>query len=274
MREFNKRADELANRGIKEHRKQIKEEPVKTAKSTKEIVEECAAWIKKRVDAAHAKGIILGLSGGIDSAVVAALAKKACGDNVLCVMMPCHSSPSALEDAVLVAEAFDLRTVTVDLTDTYDTMKAAMPELIPYGYANIGPRLRMTTLYAMGSDKGYLVAGTSNRTETMIGYFTKWGDAACDIKPIASFYKYQVYDIARELGVPERLITKPPTADLWEGQTDEGEIGLTYDELDGILEFIDDGEEPAGDPATIEKVKGLIKKSAHKRDAIPVFELK
>ena len=159
--------------------------------------------------------------------------------------------------------------VTVNFSQDFQDSFARATSTVESSVAGVSAQA-----FTMGSDKGYLVAGTSNRTETMIGYFTKWGDAACDIKPIASFYKYQVYDIARELGVPERLITKPPTADLWEGQTDEGEIGLTYDELDGILEFIDDGEEPAGDPATIEKVKGLIKKSAHKRDAIPVFELK
>ena len=130
----------------------------------------------------------------------------------------------------------------------------------------------MTALYCAAQSLNYLVAGTSNKTERAIGYFTKWGDGASDILPIASLYKFQVVDLARELDIPSEIIEKAPTADLWAGQTDEDEIGLTYAELDSILQGIDTGNLADIDPDKVEKVRAMVAGSEHKRVCAPIFE--
>ena len=229
-------------------------------------------WMQNQVREAGAKGLVLGLSGGIDSSVVAALSKMACGDNVLGMVMPCHSDPKSAEHAQLVAKKLGVRTHVADLTAAYDSLVPRVPQSGGIEMTNIRPRLRMTALYCAAQFLNYLVAGTSNKTETLIGYFTKWGDAAADIKPIAGLYKFQVVELARELGIPKQIITKSPTADLWEGQTDEGEIGMSYDDLDAILQAIESGRLADADPDKVERVRKMIAASEHKRRPIPAFE--
>ena len=221
--------------------------------------------------AANAKGLVIGMSGGIDSSVTATLSKMACGDNVIGLLMPCHSSPKSAQDATLVAKKMGIRIQLVDLTAAYDAMVQCVPHSGGIELTNIRPRLRMAALYCAAQAKNYLVVGTSNRTETLIGYFTKWGDGACDIRPIASLYKHQIFSLARELDIPEAIISKPPTADLWDGQTDENEIGMTYADLDAILQGIETGQLADFAPEKVERVRQMIAGSEHKRNAIPVF---
>jgi len=229
-------------------------------------------WIQDQVRMAGAKGLVVGLSGGIDSAVVASLARMACGDNVLALLMPCHSDPASASDAMAVAKKIGVKTHTADLTAACDALVAQVPHAEGIELANVAPRLRMTALYCAAQTHGYLVAGTSNKTESMIGYFTKWGDGASDMRPIGNLYKYQVRRLAAELGIPQEIIEKQPTADLWLGQTDENEIGMAYDELDALLQALDAGKIGQHSPEAVQRVKKMIARSEHKRCAIPTFQ--
>ncbi|MBM3252037.1 MAG: NAD+ synthase, partial [Candidatus Omnitrophica bacterium] len=189
-------------------------------------------WIKSQVKRAKAKGLVMGISGGVDSSVVAVLAKKSVGVNLLCLILPCHSLRQDLEDAKSIARKFRLNTKTVDLTKIYDNFIKILPDADAKIKGNLKARLRMVTLYYFANKLNYLVAGTGNKSELYAGYFTKYGDAGVDILPIADIYKSQVRSLANSLGIPERIIAKPPSAGLWQGQTDEGEMGITYDDLD------------------------------------------
>ncbi|MFC1703219.1 NAD+ synthase [Candidatus Omnitrophota bacterium] len=223
-------------------------------------------WIKKQVKDAKAKGIVLGISGGVDSSVIAALSKKAVGaKNLLCLILPCHSIPQDVSDAKLLAKKFKLKVKTVDLCKVYDAFLSILPESDAKTKGNVRARLRMITLYYFANKLNYLVAGTGNKSELYAGYFTKYGDAGVDILPIADLYKTQVRELARSLGVPERIIAKPPSAGLWKGQTDEAEMGITYDDLDSILKMLFTGKRNIKDSAKIQKVKKKIAQTAHKR---------
>lgn len=232
------------------------------------VIEEAVMWIKSTVDAAGARGVVFGLSGGIDSAVVAALCKKAFPEDCLGVIMPCYSNPVDEEHAILVAEALGLQTKTVVLDKAFDTMKACVgasendPRL---AIANIKARLRMITVYYNAGVYNYLVAGTGNRSELTIGYFTKYGDGGVDFMPLTSFVKKEVVELAYRLGIPEIVITKPPTAGLWENQCDELEMGMTYADLDN---YILTGE---GTEQVKSKVDGMCRRSEHKRIPVPKF---
>jgi NAD+ synthase len=239
------------------------------------LSDQIAAWLRERLTAAGADGFVCGLSGGVDSATAAALAVRAIGPaRVLAVLMPCHSLP---EDAVLgqlVADALGLSTVTVALSDTYDALVAALPPSEHrLAAANVKPRLRMITLYYLAQSRNYLVLGSGNRTEIKTGYFTKYGDGGADLLPLGRVYKTQVWELARELGVPREVVERPPSAGLWPGQTDEGEMGITYRELDRVLAAIEAGDTLDIEPAMLAKVEGMIARSAHKRALPPVCEL-
>ena len=230
-------------------------------------------WLRDYAAEAGAGGYVVGLSGGIDSACTAVLCRRAMGSSVLGVLMPCHSSPRDAELAHLLTDTFDIETVTVALESTWDTLLGALPATSELARANIKPRLRMTTLYALAQTRGYLVAGTGNKSEIAVGYFTKYGDGGVDVEPLGELYKTQVRLLAAELGIPQAIIDRPPTAGLWEGQTDEGEMGITYEALDTALAAIEAGETGHLDPAQLVQVQQMIDRSAHKRSMPPVCPL-
>lgn len=224
------------------------------------------SWIKKEVKNSRAKGIVLGLSGGIDSSVVVSLAKEAVGrKNVLGLLMPCHSHGQDSEHAKLIVRKLKIKTKTVDLSNIYDNLLRLLPKAKGLAPANLRPRLRMMVLYYFANKMNYLVAGTGNKSEAMVGYFTKYGDGGVDILPIADLLKTQVRKLAKELGVPEPIITKPPTAGLWPGQTDEGEMGITYPELDSILGALEIKKRQTVSIVKVNKVKKMMRNSEHKR---------
>jgi len=247
----------------------------------KDKAEKIVNWIKKVTDEANAKGIVIGLSGGIDSAVTAALCKKAFPNDVKGVIMPCISNPDDEKYAKIIAEKLDIPFEVVDLEDSFkgffklvskeDYDKEKHKGLAT---ANIKPRLRMTVLYYFASKLNYLVVGTDNKSEEMIGYFTKYGDGGVDILPIVELYKRDVKEMARHLGIPEEIITKKPSAGLWDGQTDEDEMGISYEELDEILSRIEEGKDLNDiEEGKVEKVKKMIRISEHKRKMPPGCEL-
>jgi NAD+ synthase len=224
-------------------------------------------WIKKQVRQAKARGVVMGLSGGLDSAVVAGLAKEAVGKKrFLALILPCHSQLQDLEDARTVARKLGIQTKTVDLSGIYDNLIKILPKAGNLAKSNLKPRLRMSVLYYFANKLNYLVCGTGNKSEIMAGYFTKHGDGAADILPIGDLLKIQVRRLAGELGIPERIITKAPSAGLWPGQTDEGEMGITYPELDDILGRLKKKKRQALSTEKVNKVKGMIRKSEHKRE--------
>jgi len=237
-----------------------------------ELANQIVTWLKDYAVQAGARGYVVGLSGGIDSACTAALCCRAVGaERVLAVLLPCHSQREDADMARLVADAFGLETAIVNLGPVFDALLTELPVSLPdLAQANIKPRLRMTALYALAQTRGYLVAGTGNKSEIEIGYYTKYGDGGVDLEPLGDLYKWQVRDLARELGVPQPVIDRPPTAGLWAGQTDEGEMGLTYDDLDATLAAIDAGKMGDVDPAVLNKVQRMRAASAHKRAMPPV----
>jgi NAD+ synthase len=255
------------------------------------LADEIAGWLRFQMEQVGSTRLVLGLSGGIDSAVVCALSTMAAGPSrVIAAIMPVHSRPEDMRDAEMVANAFEVVPHVIDLVSAHDALIAAMPGESTAGLedanvdparqatrrqlarANVKPRLRMTTLYYLANRYNGLVIGTGNKTELAIGYFTKYGDGGVDVLPLGDLDKTAVRGLARALGVPEPVISKAPSAGLWEGQTDEAEIGVTYDELDRALGSFAGGrlEEPV-DPNTMDRISSLVAASEHKRRAIPVF---
>ena len=223
--------------------------------------------IRQTLWASGAKGVVVGISGGIDSAVTAAIAVKALGpEHVLGVHMPsASSSPLDLADAKDFCDKFGIELLTVPLGDV---VSAAFSDPYitdtPILRGNYTSRLRMATLYNIAAARGFLVCGTSNKTEYMIGYSTKWGDAAADIQPLLHLWKKDVYTMADELDIPRSIIEKAPSAGFWEGQSDEDELGFSYQELDAALMSLEDhGFVPQN--ALEEQVLALVTKSSHKR---------
>ena len=242
--------------------------------------------MKERVSAAGSRGIVVGLSGGIDSAVVVGLAASAMPGKVVGVMLPCHSDPRDEEDARIAAEHFDVPALRVDLAPAYDKLLLDLRSAVAHlpdsqhpvlvhdevdpkarvPVANLKPRLRMTALYFVANSLNYLVAGTGNRSELTIGYFTKYGDGGVDLLPIGRLLKSEVRAMAKAMGVPQPIIDKPPSAGLWEGQTDESEMGFSYADLERYL-----NEGPAGvSPALGLKIERLKRASDHKRALPPM----
>ena len=232
-----------------------------------------SSWIKKQVGKAGAKGIVVGLSGGIDSAVVAALAKRSLDPEVLGLILPCHSESQDALDARLVAIHLGLETITVDLTPVFDLLLTLLPPADVTITANLKPRLRMLTLYHYAGLRQYLVAGTSNKSEIAVGYFTKFGDGGADLLPLGDMLKSEVWAMAKKLGLPEAIIKKTPSAGLVPGQTDEGELSISYDQLDKALLAIASSRQASIPPGVRERVEYLMKSSEHKRKRIPVFKM-
>ena len=238
-----------------------------------EIADKISLWIRERVEEAGAGGVVVGLSGGVDSSTAAVLAKRALEDRVLGLIMPCHSDPTDVEHAKLVATKFGIETEYVDLTPVFDCLVEALSPGGRLARGNLKPRLRMATLYYFANNLHYLVMGTGNKSEIMVGYTTKYGDSGVDLLPLGDLLKTQVRELAQELGIPEEIIAKPPSAGLWEGQTDEGEMGVTYEKLDKILLAIESGNTDKCEPETLQRVKDMIAASEHKRRPIPICRI-
>ncbi len=237
------------------------------------LSERISSWVSEQVKNAGAAGVVVGISGGLDSAVVAVLAKKALGDNVLGLIMPCHSRPEDEKDAILVADTFHIRRERVDLSPVYDLLLKQLPEAGELCKANLKPRLRMTTLYYFANKMNYLVAGTGNKSEIFVGYFTKYGDGGVDLLPIGDLTKTQVRKLAEQLQIPQRIIDRPPSAGLWKEQTDEEEMKIRYKDLDKIITALEEGKEPKANKSQVSYVKGMIARSKHKRCPPPIFHL-
>ena len=216
-------------------------------------------------------GIVIGLSGGVDSAVAAAFCCRAIGaDKVLALSLPSAVSSTAdREDAAALCTQLGMKHRVISIEPMLAAFKT-MPEFAESRYllGNLMARIRMTILYYHANRDHRLVCGTSNRSEYMLGYCTKYGDNAADFQPLVHLYKTQVYEMALEMEIPEPIITKTPSAGLWEGQSDEGEIGLSYAMIDQSLMSLEEREWTATTP-TEEKVLALVKKSAHKHLPAP-----
>lgn len=233
------------------------------------ICDEIVTWLREYADRAGAKGFILGLSGGIDSAVVAALCKRAFPENTLGLILPCDSIEEDAKDAQKIAKALNLSTKTIDLSATYHTLLASsFDSKNQLAKSNIKPRLRMTTLYYYAQDRNYLVAGPSNGSEWYVGYSTKYGDSAADIFPIVNILKTEIFQLAKVLGLPQFLLEKKPSAGLWKGQSDEEEMGFTYEELDNYIRGIAQPEKEIK-----EKIDRMHRNSEHKRKMAPQFPI-
>ncbi len=230
---------------------------------------------------------VLGLSGGIDSAVVAFLVAEAIGpERLLCVLMPYRTSSAAsLEDARSVADRLGCPSRVVDISPMVDgyfstAAEPGEPEPSTLRRGNFMARARMAVLYDLSAAWRGLVVGTGNKTEVLIGYTTHFGDDACAFDPVGDLYKSQLRQVAVELGVPERIIAKPPTADLWPGQTDEAEVGVSYAELDRLLYWMVDRRRSAAelvergfDPAFVERVARMVAGAEFKRQVPPIAKL-
>lgn len=227
-------------------------------------------FIENYVKESGTKGAVIGISGGIDSAVVAALAVEALGPGrVLGLILPCESNEEDMKDAIDFTEKLGIDYKIIDLTNTYQVFLRDNREnsQCNLSFCNIKPRLRMTTLYFQASLYNYLVLGTSNKSELVTGYLTKYGDGGVDIEPIADLLKNEVYQMASLLDIPKEIIEKKPTADLMPNQTDEGEMGFTYAELD---RFILTGE---ATETTKNKIMKLYNQSRHKLNGPVMLKL-
>ena len=184
------------------------------------------------------KKVVLGLSGGLDSAVVAVLAKKVFQDDLLCVKMPSqYSSQSSLDDADELCHDFSLNVQTVSIEPMLKVYEENNQNMNNLRKGNLSSRLRMTTLFDISAREGALVLGTSNKSELMLGYGTLYGDLSSAINPIGDMYKSEVFEFAEYLGVSRSIIDKPPSADLWDGQSDEADLGYTYAQLDKAMKL-------------------------------------
>jgi len=232
---------------------------------TGQLAEKLISWISDKVLAAECKGVVVGMSGGLDSSVLAVLCQRAFPQSMLGVLMPCHSSQEDGEHAQAVASKFSIPTKIVVLDTVFDTLLKALPSdrvessVNRLAKANLKVRLRMLTLYYFANQLKYMVAGSGNRSELSVGYFTKYGDGGVDILPLGNLVKGQVRELASFLGIPQQIIDKPPSAGLWQGQTDEGELGLSYEELDRYLVTGEASNKLRG------KIESMIAASNHKR---------
>jgi NAD+ synthase len=249
--------------------------------------ERIASWMRRALASAGARGFVVGLSGGLDSAVVARIAQLAAPGAVLGVVLPCHSDPRDESDAEMLAKHFSIPTTPIDLARSYDALVASLnhgiqsipsdlrdhPSTAPAGersaLANIKARLRMTTLYALANTLDYLVAGTGNRSEIAVGYFTKYGDGGADLFPIGHLVKREVVALARDLNVPSSVIDRVPSAGFWPGQTDEDDLGFSYAALE---RYLDEGPQGVA-PALAMRIDRMMRSTEHKRKMPGMLEV-
>ncbi|MGL5717970.1 MAG: NAD(+) synthase [Paraclostridium sp.] len=238
-------------------------------------------WLRDKVKESNTKGLIVGVSGGIDSAVVAYLIKKAFPKDSMGVIMSIKSNPKDREDALKVIKGCEIEYLDLDLTDEqisiYNKVTSNLKEKGLYSEkndrmsdANLRARIRMSTVYTVANNLGYLVVGTDNAAEIHTGYFTKYGDGGVDLVPLANLTKSEVYEWAKALGVHDDVINKAPSAGLWEGQTDEIEMGTTYDMIDAVVEGKLD-EVPEKDQEIIKRLHRISEHKRHTAAAPPKF---
>jgi NAD+ synthase len=257
----------------------LMEKLVLSPKDSKKIRSEIKAGIRRKVREAGAKGVVVGLSGGIDSSLVAILAKEA-GVDVYGLVLPesASSGGSDASDAVNLAEKFKIKYGSLELDRVLTSIRndfqwSGFKRNRMKSWGNVKARVRMTLLYLTANLDKRIVLGTGNRTELMLGYFTKYGDGGVDYLPIGGLYKTQVRQLAKYAGVPEAICRKTPTAGLWPGQTDEGELGLKYRQIDEILHSLLDQKLSVKETArktklpesAVRKIKRKIAESSHKR---------
>lgn len=258
--------------------KQINDLSIDTEK-TKQIL---TTFIREKVAAAGFSKTVIGLSGGIDSSLSAYLTVEALGpENVMALRMPyATSSPESLEHAMLVIDNLRVKNITVPITEMVDPLFERFPNANQIRRGNAMARARMIVLYDQSQAFNGLVVGTGNKTEFLLGYTTLYGDAACAFNPLGDLYKTRVRQLARSMGIPEVIINKPPSADLWVDQTDEGELGFTYEEVDQLLFLlIDQRLSPDACIAAgyserfVKAVIDLIRKNSFKRVVPPIAKL-
>lgn len=235
-----------------------------------QYLEQIVKFLQDEVKKANAKGLVVGLSGGIDSAVVALLIKKAFPNNYLTLVMPCFSPQIDLDYASKLIQTHQLKSQIVNLDDAFLSFKKVLekniqPEKSKIIMGNLKARLRMNTLYAYAQNHNYLVVGTDNADEWHIGYFTKYGDGGVDLLPIVHLLKQDVFVAAKILGVNDEIVVRTPTASLWDGQTDEQEMQFSYQELDQYL--LGDTKHVAQDIQA--RINHLHEVTEHKRNLIP-----
>lgn len=239
-------------------------------------------FIRSEITRMGYKHAVVNLSGGIDSALSCYLAAEALGpENVLAIRLPYKtSSADSLEHAQLVIDATGVQSITVPITDMADPLLNHFPEMDSVRRGNIMARLRMIVLYDQSVAFNALAVGTGNKTEILLGYTTLFGDSACAINPLGDLYKTQVRQLSRAMGVPEPILIKPPTADLWAGQTDEGELGFTYAEVDQLLYLLVDQRYNPADcvdagfsEALVQAVVRRLQRNQFKRVLPPIAKL-
>ena len=253
----------------------------------RKFIERACEFIKEKVDESNSDGVVIGLSGGIDSCVVACLAVRALGPlRVRGYILPTiTTSDQDLYDAKLIKDELDIESEYISIGSIYDEfissceIKNLPQDNINLARGNLKPRIRMSILYYYATIYNSLVIGTGNKTELQVGYFTKHGDGGVDLFPIGDLYKMDVKKVAQELGVPSLIIKKPPTAGLWEGQTDEEELGMTYNILDKLLYLYLEEEYSMPDIAKeleipeseVERIINMVNNASHKRNKIPIL---
>ncbi|MHA1462198.1 MAG: NAD+ synthase [Candidatus Heimdallarchaeota archaeon] len=242
-------------------------------------------FIKEYVEDSKTKGVVIGISGGIDSAVSVALAVRALGkEKVLGFILPNAAlDPKYEKDARELAKQLDIEVKKISIAEMVEAFKGSVDkELLEdkLVVGNVMARSRMVLLYAYANHLNYLVLGTSNKTEILVGYVTKYGDGGADFEPCGDLYKTHICTLAKYLDIPEDIISKPPSAGLWDGQTDEGELGITYKLLDKVLLGFEKkyshekiAKELEIDISVVKKVEHMVKKSEHKRKTPPILEI-
>ena len=249
---------------------------------TKRVKERIVEFIRAQVKGAGFSKVVVGLSGGLDSSTIAYLAKEALGaENVYGIVLPCETSNKEdVEDTKGIIKTLRINLVEIDITSMVDSLLSSLEDTDRIRKGNLMARARMIVLYDQAAKYKALVLGTSNKTELLLGYFTKYGDGGVDLEPLGDLYKTQVRQLAKDLGIPDRIIEKIPTAGLWPGQTDEEELGFTYEEVDKLLYHMFDKKKSDEElielgfkKEFIEKVRDKIKNTEHKRKPAPIARL-